>query len=408
MFVYNDAEFDARVWREASALAGEGFEVTIYGLLPDGSPRLVRRDGIDLVRVRPGHGVRPGIGAGYPSRPSILGRASWLTRYGRAFVGWRSNAVQQAGVALVNPGTRVWHGHDLTGLAAASLARRRFGGHLVYDSHELFMEDTTASRLPGLLRNAMASIEKHLSRQADAVITVNGLIAAELTRRYSIAPTVVMNCPPLAHPPIPRLTSPLRSVLGLGTRKVVLYHGQITPAKVRSSLEAVQHLDPDVALVLLGQNSMAGWLREWTGNPSLRGRIFVHPPVPTSDLPAWIAGADVGVVAFRAESLNYYLSAPNKLFECLNAGVPVVASDFPVLRKIVVSRDLGRLCDPEDPRSVALAVNALLSEGDAPREARRSRCRRAAVERYSWEHESERLLTLYRRLIASDAPPGST
>jgi glycosyltransferase involved in cell wall biosynthesis len=100
--------------------------------------------------------------------------------------------------------------------------------------------------------------------------------------------------------------------------------------------------------------------------------------------------------------LNDRLSTPNKLFECLAAGVPVVSSDFPERRRVLLedpSGPLGVLCDPADPADIASAIREIL---DLPRDrymAMRQRCEHAAQERWNWEADAARLIALYGKLM---------
>jgi glycosyltransferase involved in cell wall biosynthesis len=117
----------------------------------------------------------------------------------------------------------------------------------------------------------------------------------------------------------------------------------------------------------------------------------------------WVAGADVDVMAIQPSTLNYRLSTPNKLFECLGAGVPVVTSDFAAMRGIVMGDPdgpLGAVCDPGDPASIAAAIRWVLDQPPMERLALRARCLRAAHERWNWETESARLVALYAELSA--------
>jgi glycogen(starch) synthase len=109
----------------------------------------------------------------------------------------------------------------------------------------------------------------------------------------------------------------------------------------------------------------------------------------------------VAVAAIQPTTLNHRLSTPNKLFEALGAGVPVVASNFPAMRRVVAEDPMGPLgavCEPTDPTAIAAAVNALLALDDVPYGALRSRCLAVAHERYAWESQVEVLLDLYGRL----------
>jgi glycosyltransferase involved in cell wall biosynthesis len=110
-----------------------------------------------------------------------------------------------------------------------------------------------------------------------------------------------------------------------------------------------------------------------------------------------VAGADVGVIAFQPIERNNLLATPNKLFECLAVGVPVVVSDFPEMGRIVRESKVGATCDPGSPSSIAAAVSAVLA-GD--RDAWSAACRTAATERYSWQRQAAVLLEAYDRIGA--------
>jgi glycosyltransferase involved in cell wall biosynthesis len=119
-----------------------------------------------------------------------------------------------------------------------------------------------------------------------------------------------------------------------------------------------------------------------------------------------VACADVGGVLINNTSLNHYLSTPNKLFECLAAGVPVVASDFPAIRDVVIGsgEPLGIVVDPDDAAAVAAGLRTLLQMPAAERESLRARCLAAARELWNWETESGRLVALYGELVGGSSP----
>jgi glycosyltransferase involved in cell wall biosynthesis len=98
---------------------------------------------------------------------------------------------------------------------------------------------------------------------------------------------------------------------------------------------------------------------------------------------------------------NERLSTPNKLFESLAAGIPVVTSDFPERRRIVLddpAGPLGAVCDPTDPASIGAAIRSIVSLDTAATAELRRRCLTAAHERWNWETESRRLVDLYADL----------
>ena len=125
---------------------------------------------------------------------------------------------------------------------------------------------------------------------------------------------------------------------------------------------------------------------------------------PPRDLLEWVSGADVDVMALQRSTLNHWLCTPNKLWESLAAGVPVVVSDFPGMRQIVCAdpgAPLGATCDPVRPGSIAAAILAVAGRPEPARAALRERCRTAATERWNWETEGAVLLDAYRRLMSS-------
>lgn len=123
--------------------------------------------------------------------------------------------------------------------------------------------------------------------------------------------------------------------------------------------------------------------------------------VPLAEVVEWVASADLEGLLFQPEPLNHYLATPNKLFESLAAGVPVVGSDFPGIRGVLMDDPggpLGAVCDPTDPAAVAATIRSILDLSPEARAALRDRCRRAALERWNWETESAKLVALYADL----------
>ena len=310
----------------------------------------------------------------------------------------------------------MWHAHDLTGLAAIapSLPHRV---PVVYDSHELFLESGVAAALPPPARRILRYYEKRLVARAAAVITVNDEIAAELRRRYrprSVA--VVHNCPVLGtRQPA---ESPLRDAAGIpAAAPTVLYHGGLIAGRgIERLMEALlgEGLD-DVHLVLMGYGEARDELRALARSEPWQSRLHVLDPVPPSALLAWVASADVGAMVNPGETLNDVYSSPNKLFECLAAGTPVVASDFPTFRRIIMGNPggpLGAVCDPSNVEAIATSIRSILRLGPADVGALRTRCRQAAEERWNWDLEARTLLSVYanlglRGLTLGPAQPGS-
>ena len=390
-------EFDARTMRLATGSAARGHAVTIVarageGLPDDAEPgpriRLIR---VPVGPPSPRQGGLPGPLRLIGEARRILGVMGQVRRQGRALDGLELDAdIVQAMGFLALP-------------VAARLARRTTA-RLVYDARDLYVESNNIARLPGPLRAMFAWREGRLARAADAVLTVNESCADYLEARYRIPrPTVVMNGQLPWTPPVPP-PDRLRTALGLGPkRRVVLYHGGFM--RDRGLLELVEAMAPtrmaDADLVFMGEGPEEQRLRETIASLAARDRMHVLPAVAPAELLEWVASADVGVMVNQPRTLNERLSTPNKLFECLTAGTPVVSSDFPERRRIILENDdgpLGRVCDPGDPAAIAGAIREILDLRPADARALRDRCRRAGRERFGWGAQFERAIAVYGTL----------
>jgi glycosyltransferase involved in cell wall biosynthesis len=412
-FVSNPVTHDARVLREAESLAEAGYDVTVVAHRQEGLPEDETRRGVRLVRIGRGRATadpspQSGPRARNPFRTAVL----WLKNsipWAIASERWYRRVEARV------PAADVYHGHDLTGLAMAARVRSMRGrGRLVYDSHELFMESGQRARMAAPLKRLWTRFERALARRCDAVVTVNSSIAAELQVRLQLAarPIVVMNCPARWHPS--RVEPPerdrLRERLSIpAQRRILLYQGGLGPDRGLEQLPRI--LDEpgleSAALVYLGYGPLKDVLRRTADEPSFAGRVFVLDAVPPADLLDWTASADVSLIPFQHTSMNNWLATPNKLFESLAAGVPVVASRFPELEAIITEWRVGELCDPTSVPAIAAATLRILGLPVAEYAELRRRCRRASLERYNWEKEVAPLLDLYRRLAPPDEAPTS-
>ena len=108
------------------------------------------------------------------------------------------------------------------------------------------------------------------------------------------------------------------------------------------------------------------------------------------------------VMAIQPTSTNHRFTTPQKLFESIAAGVPVVASDLPGMADVVRSSGTGVLCDPTDPASIAAGIREVLAATPEEAAERRARILAVARERYTWERQAEVLLAVYRSLIGDE------
>jgi glycosyltransferase involved in cell wall biosynthesis len=467
MFVLNDVKTDARVQREANTLAAAGHEVTVMARTtePYGVPVERERLGaFEIVRVpiatgpfgwllqarqpaalartllrsarRSLHGGPRGIASLAGGIVLALLLAPFVFVVGLALavvvaavrlvpglrsawrvVEWRLQwrfgvAPWTAGVVAAAPEGDVYHAHDLRALPPAIAMAHASGTNgrttpIVYDSHEIFVEAGSNATRPARARAAFRRLEQSLAAEAAALITVNDDLAEVLGPALDMRDRVVVvrNCISRWEPG-PDGDEPLRRAVGVGPLEpLLLVHGAFVSHRGFETVADALRLPElsDVHAVFLGRGPLEGELRRLADDPALGGRLRVLAAVPPEDLPIWIHGADLVAVPIQPTTLNHRLSTPNKLYEALGAGVPVVASDFPPMRRIVLGDPdgpLGAVCDPADPAAVARAARSLLSLPPGERAGLRARCLRAAHARYAWEIDAARLLALYERLLA--------
>jgi len=443
---YGSGLFDARTYRMAHSAIEAGYEVSVYARWEPGLPLVETLDGYRLVRApwawqgavpglarlaRPRDLAGPRAGSGGApevppeprreaprearERPSASGPAvlrplragrqavNLLRKYPGRPLGWARSLENVAEPA------DIWHGSWAGTLPALDRLRRRFGGHAIYDSRDIYMESRKLATAPPLLRAGLARLERRWARRMDRVITVNDSYADVLARRFGIpTPTIVLNCPDAWTPPDPP-PDLIREALGLPTStRIVLYQGQlISDRGIEQSMDAILEV-PGSALVLLGYGELEARLRAAASAPPYAGRVFVLPAVHPRDLLSWTASADAVLMAIQPTSLNHRFTTPQKLFEAIAAGVPVVASDLPGMAAIVREIDAGLLCDPTSPASIATAVRELLAESPPARAARRARILAAAHDRYNWAAQVAVLHGLYRELLADRAAGAAT
>jgi glycosyltransferase involved in cell wall biosynthesis len=369
MLLHKSVEFDSRVRREASALAAAGHEVVVLELAP--VPPHTRLDGFERRSVLP---------------PAWMRRRLPFHLYRAAFLWWFV-----AGVRRERPD--VVHAHDAAMLLPGVLGAWLTGAQLVYDSHELATSVPYRERSWAMF---VAAIERLTVRRCAAVITVSEGIAGHLRERYELActPTVVRNVSALA----PDGRGGLRERLGVAVgTPLVLHQGAPAPARgCEILLDAIARL-PDVHLAFLGdcEPGYAEELRRRVAQRGLDRRVRLLPSVPLEDLLAHTAEADVGVTLLQDTCLNHRLALPNKLFEYIAAGVPVVAADLPETRRLVEGYGVGWCVAPDDPAALAGTLRVALHGPRDP--ALPGRLARAA-EGLSWEREQRGLLELYREL----------
>jgi glycosyltransferase involved in cell wall biosynthesis len=412
LLVANAAAPYSRGLRVARSLASAGWDVEIAALAADGAP-LEERDADILVRRY----VPSGRWVGRAERPSGTTSARrsrrvpalLLDRFRKAAFwplpvrGWWATLRREV------PPADLYHAFGILTIAvandlAADARKRGRAGRVVYDVIDVILDSNNYSQVPAPILATYRFREQRWVCRADAIVTVNDPIADHIERIWSLStrPTVLLNCQPRWIPPDPR-PDLIRAAAGIPPeRRIVLFLGRLGRERgLEEAAEAVLAVR-DTALVMLGFGPWAEQLRARDREPRFAGRHYTLPAVHPDDVPAWTASADVSIIAVPANSLNQRLSTPNKFWESLTAGTPVVVGrDLEVMRRIVEDDRLGAVADPADPSDLARGLAEVLDQPPSELSAMRQRALDATRDRYNWETAVIGYLALAERLVSA-------
>lgn len=352
-------QFDTRIFlKECQSLVQDNFEVNF--VVPGVESATIRN-----VKI---HGVKKGNG----------NRLNRMTE--------TVSAVYQKALELE---ADVYHFHD-SELIPVGLKLKKKGKKVIYDIHEDLPRALLSKKwINPLIRKPMAHFfelyENYAAKKFDCLMTATPFISKRFKK---VNPnTVNINNYPL----LKELQSSGSEVLQL-KEKQVCYVGGLGPIRGSSQL-------------LIAADSIKGSLHIAgpVNNTELEEQIINHVNIEylgflgRAEVKTLLALSVAGIVTFLPEP-NHINAQPNKMFEYMSAGIPVICSDFPLWRSIIERHDCGICVDPEKPEKITEAINYLL---DNPEIAERmGRNGRKAVEtEYNWEQEGKKLVKAYKNLM---------
>lgn len=428
----NPFEFDSRFLRSATSLAADGHHLRILGWSAPGLPveetlapgvELTRLD-IDrrisnalrplprrlrggvcrLLRLDPDATVLPpGTPTGFDRLLHPLRRTLEMVANTRRAGPWADAVVEAASE------TDVFHAQSLIVLPVVREASRRLEGRFVYDVADYHTEAARLARMPWIVREVVRRRERDWARDGSAFLAVSEPVADLVVRRWGVPrPTILWNCPPAWKPEVPGIVESdrIREATGIEQeRPIVLYQGGFSVDRGVEELVAAatqpRLMELGAAVVFMGYGRLEAFIAEAVAQHP--GRIYLLPAVRPDDLMPWTASAGVSFVGQPPRTLNQKMNLPNKLFESIMAGVPVVVSTGNEQCRLSSEEAIGVCVDIDDPAAIAAACADLLSAPADERRALRQHCREVALDRYTWDHTAVGIIELYRKLAREGA-----
>lgn len=255
---------------------------------------------------------------------------------------------------------------------------------LVYDSHEYFTGVPELEDHP-LKRRIWKRVERSIFPHLKEVFTVSDSIARLYESEYGVKPLVVRNVPEKRI-----LKFPGRKALGLpeGKKIIVLQGSGINVQRGSEELvEAMQFVPGDVMLLIIGGGDVIETLKQKTLDLKLEGKIIFKSRLPYEILMEYTAASDIGVSLDKDTNLNYRYSLPNKVFDYIHAGIPVLASELVEIKTLIEKYQIGDFIPGHDPKQIAGKLSEIF---DHPEQLRKwHNHTQAAREELNWELESK-------------------
>ncbi len=296
----------------------------------------------------------------------------------------------------------IYHAGDLRALPATYLAARLRRKPLIFETYEVPLVQ------PYLMKHRIGygiavRFLKAMIRRCDAVIATSPFHVTETQRRYGGPPAALVRNLPEYQPPV--TSDRLRRFLNLGPQtRIALYQGGFQNNRALDKLiGAARFLAPGNIIVLMGRGPIQTQLEKQIMEEGVNDRVKIVPAVPYEDLLEWTASADIGLTLFDPGwSVSIQFCLPNKLFEYMMAGLPVLTSPLEAIVDIIQRYEVGRVVATLEPEAIGKAINDFLADPQSLAQMR-AHALQASERELNWEIESQHLIDFYQQFAGVKA-----
>lgn len=290
----------------------------------------------------------------------------------------------------------VYHVHDLPCLKVGISAARKKNVPIAYDAHELYYAQEI---LPKSLQKKYYALEKRLIKIPDLVTTVNPFIAKLMAERYNAKePHVIMNCTEL-----PNNFVKDRNFLRIKSNtpddwNIVLYQGWISPERnIDTLIKGVKYFPQKTKLVVIGYGDYLEKLKELTKLEQIEDKVVFLGKVPSEEMLNYSAGADLGIIPYKPIDDNHLYCSPNKLFEYVLAGVPIISGKLPFFELMNEKYGFIATTDIDSPEAFGCTITEILNDKERIKTLK-DNCEKAS-QALNWDEEGKKLVNLYEKYI---------
>lgn len=279
--------------------------------------------------------------------------------------------------------------NDLDTLAPNYILSRLQRKHLFYDTHEYFTGVPELRNSP-LKRKTWKWLENLIFPRLQSVYTVNESIKETYAAEYGKEIAVIRNVPVTLQPL--RISIPA----AWGNRTIILMQGAGIN-EGRGGIEllaAMKHLPESFLLVFIGGGNQWNLIKEKRTEWQLENKVVMMEKMSPAQLKSYTQLAAIGCSLDSFEDINCRFNLPNKIFDYIHAGVPVLATGIPEVRQIIEQYRCGECIDSSDPELIAKTIQHMMRD-ELIYQAYKNNCARAAGD-LCWEKESIKLTDIYQ------------
>ena len=291
------------------------------------------------------------------------------------------------------------YANDLDTLAPCYFISKVKNTRLIYDTHELFTEVPELTSRPKI-QNIWLKIESSIFPRLKHVITVNDSIAKIYRQKYNVALSTVRNVPEYDKENISRNT---RKELNIREEDFILIiqgSGLNKDRGIEEAVSAMQHCT-DCVLLLVGDGDVIPKAKKMVAEKKMESKVRFIPRRPYKELMRITRLADLGLLLDKNTSLNQGLALPNKLFDYIHAGIPILSSNLIEISKIIKQYEIGIFLSEIQPKTICETI-LKYKTNIALQKQHRINCRNAA-EQENWQVEQQKLIDVIHSAERNEA-----